>query len=236
MILFSKMQGTGNDFVVINCLNQYFNYSLNQLAKFVCNRNFCVGADGVIYIFRSTKADFKMRIFNQDGSEAEMCGNGIRCMAKYLYEKCITTKTQIKIETLSGIKEVELKLENKTVVGVRVNMGIPYFEANKIPVYLPKEEKVKRFHTVQIEIDKINYKFDLVSMGNPHAVCFVEDLSKIDVCKIGQIVENYKYFPNKTNVEFAQVINRQNIKVKVWERGVRKYYCLWYRSMWSSRL
>ena len=104
MILFSKMQGLGNDFVVINCLNQYFNYSLNSLAKFICNRNFCIGADGVIYIFRSSVADFKMRIFNQDGSEAEMCGNGIRCVAKYLYEKSITTKTEIKIETLSRYK------------------------------------------------------------------------------------------------------------------------------------
>jgi diaminopimelate epimerase len=104
MILFSKMQGIGNDFVVINCLNQYFNYSLNSLAKFICNRNFGVGADGVIYIFRSSVADFKMRIFNSDGSEAEMCGNGIRCMAKYLYEKTITTKTEFKIETLARSK------------------------------------------------------------------------------------------------------------------------------------
>jgi diaminopimelate epimerase len=104
MILFSKMQGTGNDFVVINCLNQYFNYSLNSLAKFICNRNFGVGADGVIYIFKSNIADFKMRIFNSDGSEAEMCGNGIRCMAKYLYEKTATTKTEFKIETLARSK------------------------------------------------------------------------------------------------------------------------------------
>jgi diaminopimelate epimerase len=110
--------------------------------------------------------------------------------------------------------------ENKTVIGVKVNMGLPYFEAQKIPAYLPKEEMVKKFHCVEIEVQDKKYKFDLVSLGNPHAVCFVDDVSKIDVSNIGVIVENYKYFPNKTNVEFAQVIDRNNIKIKVWERGV----------------
>lgn len=115
-------------------------------------------------------------------------------------------------------------------------MGLPIFESSKIPVYLPKEENIKKYHTVEIEVENTSYKFDLVSMGNPHAVCFVEDLSKIDVCKIGKIVENYKYFPNKTNVEFVQVIDRKNIKVKVWERGVRKYYRMWNWSMCISCL
>lgn len=220
MILFSKMQGTGNDFIVINCLNQYFNYSLNTLAKYLCNRNFGVGADGVIYFFKSNVADFKMRIFNSDGTEAEMCGNGIRCMSKYLFEKNIISKKVFKIETLAGIKEIKLVVENKTVIGVIVNMGNPTFEASKIPAYLPKEEASKNYHSISIEIDKEKYNFDLVSMGNPHAVCFVKDLNKIDIKKIGSIVESYKYFPNKTNVEFVQVIDKNNIKVKVWERGV----------------
>lgn len=234
MILFSKMQGTGNDFVVINCLNQYFNYSLSTLAKYLCNRNFGIGADGVIYIFKSTNADFKMRIFNSDGTEAEMCGNGIRCLGKYLYEKSITTKTDIRIETLSGIKELKLVVENKTVIGIKVNMGMPFFESQRIPAYLPKEESSKKYHSVDIEIDEKKYKFDLVSMGNPHAVCFTENIEEIDVSKIGEIVENYKYFPNKINVEFVQIIDKNNIRVKVWERGARKYYFMWYRCMCIS--
>lgn len=131
MILFSKMQGTGNDFIVINCLNQFFNYNLGNLASFLCNRNFGVGADGVIYVFKSSQADFKMRIFNKDGSEAEMCGNGIRVLGKFLYEKSLTTKKNLKIETLAGIKTINLFTENKTVISVKVNMGIPYFEARK---------------------------------------------------------------------------------------------------------
>lgn len=220
MILFSKMQGTGNDFIVINCLNQYFNYNLGNFANFLCNRNFGVGGDGVIYLFRSNIADFKMRIFNKDGSEAEMCGNGIRVIGKYLYEKNVTTKTEIRIETLAGVKEVKLITENKTVVNVKVNMGIPFFDANKIPAYLPKVEMIKKYHTIQIEFENEKYNFDLVSIGNPHAVCFVEDLSKVNIDELGAFVEHYKYFPNKINVEFVQIIDKNNIKVKVWERGV----------------
>ena len=220
MLLFSKMQGTGNDFVVINCLNQFFNYNLNVLSKFLCNRNFGVGADGVIYIFQSSSADYKMRIFNSDGSEAEMCGNGIRCVGKYLYEKSITTKTELKIETLAGNKDIELNLQNKNVIGVKVQMGKPCFELEKIPAYLPKNAQIKEPCEVNIKIDENEYIFNLVSMGNPHAVCFVDDLGKIDISKVGPKVENYKYFPTKTNVEFAQIIDRNNLKIKVWERGV----------------
>ena len=222
MILFSKMQGIGNDFVVINCINQYFNYNLGNLSNFLCNRNFGIGADGVIYLFKSSLADFKMRIFNKDGSEAEMCGNGIRVLGKYLYEKDITTKPYLKIETLSGVKDMHLIIENKTVVNVKVNMGIPEFDAQKMPVYLPKEEMNKNYHTIEIEFEDEKYNFDLISVGNPHAVCFVDNLSKIDIDKLGPLVENYKFFPNKINVEFVQVIDRNNLKVKVWERGVGK--------------
>lgn len=220
MLLFSKMQGTGNDFVVINCLNQFFNYNLSILSKFLCNRNFGIGADGVIYIFQSNTADYKMRIFNSDGSEAEMCGNGIRCVGKYLYEKDITTKTELKIETLAGIKEIELSLQNRNVIGVKVQMGTPIFEPEKIPTFLPKTVQVKEPCEVNIKFEDKDYNFNLVSMGNPHAVCFVPDVSKIDICKIGPVIENYKYFPKKTNVEFVQIIDKNNIKVKVWERGV----------------
>ena len=220
MILFSKMQGTGNDFIVINCLNQYFNYNLSSLSTFLCNRNFSIGADGVIYIFRSNIADFKMRIFNKDGSEAEMCGNGIRVLGKFLFEKSITTKNELNIETLAGVKKIELVIENKTVVNVKVNIGMPFFEAKRIPAYLPKESNLTDYSTINIEFRDNNYEFGLVSVGNPHAVCFLDNLSKVNINDIGSFVENYKYFPNKINVEFAQIIDRNNIKVKVWERGV----------------
>ncbi len=236
MILFSKMQATGNDFVVINCLNQFFNYSLSSFSSFLCNRNYSIGADGVIYIFKSSVADFKMRIFNSDGSEAEMCGNGIRALGKYLYEKTITTKKELKIETRSGVKKISLITENSTVTSVKVNMGMPFFEASRIPAYLPKEEHDKKYHTIQIEIDGLTYKFDLVSIGNPHAVCFTDDLDNIDVCKIGKTVENYKYFPNRINVEFVQIIDSNSIKVKVWERGVRQNNFMWYRSLCISNM
>ena len=219
MLLFSKMQGIGNDFIVINCLNQYFNYNLSVLSKFLCNRNFGIGGDGVIYIFQSKVADFKMRIFNSDGTEAEMCGNGIRCLGKYLYEKDITLKNSLEIETLSGIKNINLTIQNRNVVGIKVDMGKPIFEMEKIPAYLPKENKENDFCSVKI-YDK-EYKFYLVSIGNPHAVCIVENLSKYDILKIGPIVENYKFFPNKINVELVQIIDKNNIKIKVWERGVR---------------
>ena len=225
MLLFSKMQGIGNDFIVINCLNQYFNYNLNILSKFLCNRNFGIGGDGVIYIFQSTIADFKMRIFNSDGTEAEMCGNGIRCVGKYLYEKDITLKTELQIETLSGIKNINLTIQNKMVTGIKVNMGKPVFDLEKIPAYLKYED------FCNIKIYNTEYKFDLVSIGNPHAVCIVSNLNKHDISKIGPIVENYKYFPNKINVELVQIIDRTNIKIKVWERGVRTYYFLWYRCL-----
>ena len=220
MILFSKMEGIGNDFIIINCINQYFNYSLNSFSKYLCNRNFGVGADGVIFIFKSYSADCKIRIFNNDGTEAEMCGNGIRCVGKYLYEKGIINRNVVRIETILGVKELQLIIENKTVIKVKVKMDKPNFEARKIPAYLPKEEMGKNIHSVKIVIDDEEYKFYLVSLGNPHAVCFVDDLKSVNVQKIGEIVENYKYFPNKTNVEFVQVIDKNNIKVKVWERGV----------------
>ena len=218
MLLFSKMQGTGNSFIVINCLNQCFNYNLSILSKYLCNKNFGIGADGVIYIFQSMVADYKMRIFNSDGTEAEMCGNGIRCVGKYLYEKDITIKNNLEIETLSGIKNISLKIQNKIVSSIKVQMGKPVFETEKIPAYLPKESKED---FCIIKIHDIEYKFYLVSLGNPHAVCIVDNLSKFAISKIGSTVENYKYFPNKINVELVQVIDRNNIKIKVWERGVR---------------
>ncbi len=204
MFSFSKMQATGNDFVIIDCIDNKFEYSLPVLAEFVCNRHYGVGADGAILMDKSEIADFKMRIFNHDGTEAQMCGNGIRCLAKYVFEKGKTDKTQFSIETLAGVKKVELELENQKVISVKVNMGEPEIENLK---YV-------------IEIEGKQYQIYPIVIGNPHAVCFVKGVDRFDVEKIGPILENYKYFPNKTNVEFVEILDENNIKVRVWERGV----------------
>ncbi len=204
MFSFYKMQGTGNDFVLIDCLDNQFEYSLPVLAKYLCDRHYGVGADGIILVEESSTADFKMRIFNHDGTEAEMCGNGIRCLAKYVFEKNKIEKTEFSIETLAGIKSVKLELEGEKVISVTVNMG----------------EVVLDYLKYIIEIDGKQFQVYPISMGNPHAVVFVKNVEEVEVEKIGPILENYKYFPNKTNVEFVQILDRKNIKVRVWERGV----------------
>ncbi len=204
MFSFCKMQGTGNDFVMIDCMENQFEYSLPILANYLCDRHYGVGADGIILMDKSDKADFKMRIFNHDGTEAEMCGNGIRCVAKYVFEKNKIDKTEFSIETLAGIKKIKLELENKKVIAITVNMGEPEWDNLK---YI-------------IEIDEKQYQVYPISMGNPHAVCFVKNVDEFEVEKIGSILEHYKYFPKQTNVEFVQILDKKNIKVRVWERGV----------------
>lgn len=213
MFSFTKMQATGNDFILIDYLENKLEYSYKLLSQYLCDRHYGVGADGVLILEKSDKAEFKMKIFNQDGSEAEMCGNGIRCFAKYAYEKKLTNLEEFKIETLSGIKNVKLDIEGDTVVQVEVDMGEPIFSLEQIPViYLESNYSGKIF----IE----NVEVFPVSIGNPHVVCFVEDLNNLDVNKYGKLIEDYKYFPNKTNVEFVQIINNSNIKIRIWERGV----------------
>ena len=213
MFYFCKMQATGNDFILIDYLTNKFDYSLKLLAEFLCNRHYGVGGDGIIIIDKSNISDFKMRIFNKDGSEAEMCGNGIRCFAKYVFERKLTDKKEFTIETLAGIKKIKLITEERTVISVEVDMGNPELNYEKIPViYL--DSRGEDF--IKIEENEI-YP---ISIGNPHAVCFAHDVEKLDVLKIGPIVENYKNFPNKTNVEFVQIIDKKHIKVRVWERGV----------------
>lgn len=219
MISFCKMQATGNDFIIINCLTEKFRFSYSNLSKFLCNRKYGVGADGVIFIENSDIAEYKMRIFNQDGTEAGMCGNGIRCLGKYLYEEGLVNVKKFKIETLSGIKELELTVENKTVTYIKVDMGNPIFEYNKIPVIFPNVME-KEIENLKIEVNNKEYIGFPISMGNPHFVVFEDDLQNIDIEKEGNVIENYKYFPNKTNVEFVKVINKNKIKMIVWERGV----------------
>lgn len=193
---FTKMHGLGNDFIIVNCLTKNQFKNPKEAAKKLCNRHFGIGADGLILVLKSNKADFKMRIFNSDGSEAEMCGNGIRCFAKYVIDKGLTNKKILQIETLAGVKEVK-KIKNL----FRVDMGEP----SKL-----REEKIKLKNKI------INAT--CLSMGNPHCVVFVDNFN-FDVATIGKEIENHKLFPKRTNVEFSRIINKKEIEVVVWERG-----------------
>ena len=214
MIKFTKMHGLGNDYVYIDAINQKIQNE-SKLAQFVSNRHFGIGSDGLILICESKVADFKMRMFNSDGSEAEMCGNGIRCVGKFVYDKGFTNKTTVTIETLAGIKTLKLNIKNEKVETVRVDMGEPILEANKIPV-ISKEEPVKN---LELEAENRKFKFTCVSMGNPHAITIVENTKEFEVERYGKILEVDKAFPKKANIEFAQVIDKENIKMRVWERG-----------------
>lgn len=214
MIKFTKMHGLGNDYVYIDAVNQNIENE-SSLAQFVSNRHFGIGSDGLILICKSDVADFKMRMFNSDGSEAEMCGNGIRCVGKFVYDKGLTNKTTVTIETLAGIKSLNLNTKDGKVENVRVDMGEPILEAEKIPV-ISNEKPVKN---LELEAEGRKFKFTCVSMGNPHAITIVDDTKNFNVEKYGKLLEIDKAFPKKTNVEFIQVLDRQNIKMRVWERG-----------------
>ena len=214
MIKFTKMQGLGNDYVYIDAINQNIE-NVSSLAKFVSNRHFGIGSDGLILICKSSIADFKMRMFNSDGSEAEMCGNGIRCVGKFVYDKGLTHKTTLTIETLAGIKTLKLNTKEGKVETVKVDMGEPILEPEKIPV-LFKQTPVKN---LLLKADDKQFKFTCVSMGNPHAITEVENTEEFDVEKYGKILEVDKVFPNKTNVEFIQILDKEHIKMRVWERG-----------------
>ena len=214
MIKFTKMHGLGNDYVYIDAINQKIENE-SSLAKFVSNRHFGIGSDGLILICKSDSADFKMRMFNSDGSEAEMCGNGIRCVGKFVYDKGLTDKTIVKIETLAGIKTLVLNTKDGKVETARVDKGEPILEAEKIPV-ISKEQPVKN---LELEAENKKFKFTCVSMGNPHAITIVENTKEFDVEKYGKILEVDKAFPKKANIEFAQIIDKENIKMRVWERG-----------------
>lgn len=214
MIKFTKMHGLGNDYVYIDAINQKIENE-SSLAKFVSNRHFGIGSDGLILICKSEVADFKMRMFNSDGSEAEMCGNGIRCVGKFVYDKGLTNKTTVKIETLAGIKTLILNTKDGKVETARVDMGEPILEAEKIPV-ISTEKPVKN---LELEAENKKFKFTCVSMGNPHAITIVENTKEFDVEKYGKVLEVDKAFPKKANIEFAQIVDRQNINMRVWERG-----------------
>ncbi len=214
MIKFTKMHGLGNDYVYMDAIHQHIENE-STLAQFVSNRNFGIGSDGLILICKSEKADFKMRMFNSDGSEAEMCGNGIRCVGKFVYDKGLTQKTEITIETLAGIKTLQLNVKEGKVETVKVDMGEPILEPNEIPV-ISEEKPVKN---LKLKAEDKEFVFTCVSMGNPHAITIVENTKEFDVEKYGKVLEVDKAFPNKTNVEFIEIVDKNNIKMRVWERG-----------------
>ena len=214
MIKFTKMHGLGNDYVYMDAIHQHIENE-SSLAQFVSNRNFGIGSDGLILICKSEKADFKMRMFNSDGSEAEMCGNGIRCVGKFVYDKGLTNKTQVTIETLAGIKTLELHIKEGKVETVKVDMGEPILDPKEIPV-ISNEEPVKN---LKLKAEDKEFTFLCVSMGNPHAITIVEKTEDFDVEKYGKVLEIDKAFPNKTNVEFIEIVDKNHINMRVWERG-----------------
>ena len=218
MIEFTKMEGLGNDYVYIDCtkMTEQEIKNISHLAKNISDRHFGVGSDGIILICNSNVADFKMAMFNQDGSQAEMCGNGIRCVGKFVYDKKLTQKENVTIETLAGIKELKLLIENDKVKLITVNMGKPILKLEDIPVKLDDNEKN---NLVTIKAIDREFNFTCVSMGNPHAVTIIDNLDEFDINKYGSILENDKHFPKKSNIEFIEIINNNTIKMRVWERG-----------------
>ena len=211
---FTKMQGIGNDYVYVNCFKEKVD-NPEQLARFVSNRNFGVGSDGLILICPSEKADCRMVMYNADGSQAEMCGNGIRCVGKYVFDYGLIDKTDITVETLAGIKQLKLYVEDGKVVKVRVNMGAPVLEPRKIPV----KSKIDPPVDIPVEVLGKTYQATCVSMGNPHAVIFTNHVRDLDLETIGPLFENHMIFPKRVNTEFIKINNRQSVDMRVWERG-----------------
>lgn len=220
MLKFTKMHGLGNDYVYVDCTREVpagFMENLPEIARRVSHRHFGVGSDGLVLILPSRVADFRMRMFNADGSEAEMCGNAIRCVGKYLYDYGLTAKTSLTIETLAGVKELELVVnpDRNQVKLVRVDMGEPVLEPRRIPVAAEGQALVD----VPVPLEGETYRITAVSMGNPHAVIFVEDVAAFPVGQVGPRLEHHPLFPNRVNVEFVQVLGDGNLKMRVWERG-----------------
>jgi diaminopimelate epimerase len=219
-IEFSKLNGQGNDFILVDATKRKVNLSGSQIIE-MCDRNFGIGADGLIIIRPSKISDLKMDFYNRDGSISEMCGNGIRCMARFAYEKNIIVNKNIKIETLAGIKAISIDLKNSKAGRIRVNMGIPEFSPEKIPVNIKGMSEIFDY---EIDVESKKFYINCVSMGNPHCVIFLdnsnEDLNDFPLNKWGPLLENLYIFPNKTNVEFVKTRSSNELDMRVWERGV----------------
>jgi diaminopimelate epimerase len=212
---FWKMHGLGNDYVVIDNRDEKISDSeATKLARRLCERRYSVGADGLLLVSNSAVADVKMRIFNADGSEAEMCGNGIRCLAKFCYENGVVRKSEVTVETLAGIKRLWLTVENELVLSIMVDMGVPILERSMIPM-VGQGTCINE----DLQVNGDNFKVTCLSVGNPHCVIFVDAVDDFPVEQLGPKIESHSLFPKKTNVEFVQVLSSKELKVRVWERG-----------------
>ena len=209
------MQGLGNDYIYVNGITEHIREP-EKLAVRLSDRHFGIGADGLILILPSQKADFRMEIYNADGSRAEMCGNGIRCVAKYVYDRGLTDRKELTVETLAGIRKLWMETDEEDKISqVTVDMGYPIFQADKIPIISEHTRVVQE----PITIRQMEYRMTGVSMGNPHAVVWVNSVKRLDLARIGPEFEYHGRFPRRVNVEFAQVVDRELIAVRVWERG-----------------
>lgn len=211
---FTKMHGIGNDYIYVNCFEEKVE-NPEAVSIYVSDRHKGIGSDGLVLIMPSDKADFRMRIFNADGSEAMMCGNATRCIGKYVYDKGLTDKTEITLETNSGIKYLTLFPENGKVEYVEVDMGKAVIVPKEIPVMAEGES----FISVPVEVGDIEYKITCVSMGNPHAVVYLDNIADLELEKMGPLFENHKLFPDRINTEFIEVLDSRTLNMRVWERG-----------------
>lgn len=222
---FTKMHGCGNDYIYVDGSKEKVREKDKpELVRRLSDRHFGIGGDGVIFINPSEEADFEMEMYNMDGTRAEMCWNGIRCVAKFVYDKGLTDKTSISIVSCGKVKHLELSVEDGKVSAIKVNMGQPILKAEEIPVTIENNDgfMIKDDGAVisaPIEVGGQNYKMTCVSMGNPHAVVFVDDVSSLELEKIGPLFENHACFPRRINTEFVKVLDRENIEMRVWERG-----------------
>ncbi len=214
MLKFTKMHGLGNDYIYINGFEEQIE-NPSELSIKISDRHFGIGSDGIVMILPSDTSDFKMRMFNNDGSEAEMCGNATRCVAKYVYDNKMTDKEKITLETLAGVMILDMQVVDGTVEKVTVNMGQPKLDTKDIPAIFPKDRVINE----KIDVNGISYNVTCVSMGNPHAITFVDDVDNFDVHGVGVQIENHEMFPRRINTEFAQIVDRNTIKMRVWERG-----------------
>ncbi|MDO4276375.1 MAG: diaminopimelate epimerase [Eubacteriales bacterium] len=211
---FTKMQGIGNDYVYVNCFKETVKDPY-KVARFVSDRHFGIGSDGLILIKPSDVADCEMDMYNLDGSQGAMCGNGIRCVAKYVYDYGIVNKTSISVATKSGIKYLDLSIRDGKVSMVRVNMGSPILLAKQIPVVAETEQVID----APLEVDGTTYHITAVSMGNPHAIVYMDDIDTLEIEKVGPSFENHLFFPDRVNTEFVKVIDDHTVQMRVWERG-----------------
>ena len=215
---FTKMQGCGNDYVYVDGGKEVIAQEKKpELVRRLSDRHFGIGGDGVIFINPSKEADFEMEMYNMDGTRSEMCGNGIRCVAKFVYDKGLTDKTTVSIISGGSVKYLDLNIENGKVSTIKVNMGAPILKAADIPVITDNPDG--QVVNATMEVLGKEYKMTCVSMGNPHAVVFMDDVENLDIEKIGPYFENHERFPKRTNTEFVKVIDRKNVEMRVWERG-----------------